>query len=340
MIAGHYRGNTCQAEFAHSWGVTDGRISEPHPYTGTPRRHESRRHAVPAHGDRRPHDHHHHGTMTTIFGDVVDVRPLFPRERHAMLGLLTTLTPDDWSKPTVCPGWDVHDVVAHVLNDYTRRLSGTRDGYGGAVFADDETLPRYLARVNDQFVQAARQIGPKVMIDLLDHLGPQLDAMWAAQDLEAPAHLDVSWAATNVPSPTWLDIAREYTEFWVHQQQIRDAVSTPGADDPTLISPVLDTFARALPHALRHEHPPEGTTVTLEATGPAGGTWSATRHSTHWALSSPSAATPAAHISMNQDTLWRLATRGITVAEARARTESTGDHALTAAATTLLAIVA
>lgn len=28
----------------------------------------------------------------------------------------------------------------------------------------------------------------------------------------------------------WLDAAREYTEFWVHQQQIRDATGRPGAD--------------------------------------------------------------------------------------------------------------
>ncbi|NBE98789.1 hypothetical protein FE391_21480 [Nonomuraea sp. KC401] len=80
----------------------------------------------------------------TIFGPALDVRPLFPRERQALLELLGRLAPEDWSRPTVCPGWDVHDVVAHVLNDYMRRLSGSRDGYFRAVFADDETLPAYL----------------------------------------------------------------------------------------------------------------------------------------------------------------------------------------------------
>ncbi|MFG1709640.1 maleylpyruvate isomerase family mycothiol-dependent enzyme [Nonomuraea sp. M3C6] len=275
----------------------------------------------------------------TIFGAVIDARPLFPRERRALLDLLAALPPEDWSRPTVCPGWDVHDVVGHVLNDYMRRLSGSRDGYGGAVFANDETLPEYLARTNDQFVQATRQISPQVMIEMLDHLGRQLDAMWATRDLEGPADLDVSWAATDVGSPAWLDIAREYTEFWVHQQQVRDAVSVPGGDDAELMGPVVDAFARALPYTLRREDRPEGTTVTLEVTGPAGGRWFGTRQVDRWGLS-PAGTEPAARVSMDQDTFWRLATRGITVEEARKRADLTGDPALTAAVTTLLAIVA
>ncbi|TDC99822.1 maleylpyruvate isomerase family mycothiol-dependent enzyme [Nonomuraea deserti] len=275
----------------------------------------------------------------TIFGPVTDVRPLFPRERRALLDLLDGLAPEDWSRPTVCPGWDVHDVVAHVLNDYMRRLSGSRDGYGRAVFAADETLPAYLARVNGQFAEALRQISPQVMIDLLGHLGGQLDDLWAARDLGGPADLDVSWAATDVGSPAWLDIGREYTEFWVHQQQVRDAVSAPGADDPALMGPVLDLFARALPYTLRDEERPEGTTVTLEVTGLAGGRWSATRREGRWRMS-PAGAEPAARVSMDQDTFWRLATRGVTPEQARERADMAGDPALAMSVTTLLAIVA
>jgi uncharacterized protein (TIGR03083 family) len=103
----------------------------------------------------------------TIFGPMLDTRPLFPEERREMLELLRSLSPADWSRATVCPGWDVHDVVGHVLNDYLRRLSGSRDHFTGAVFVNDETLPSYLARTNDEFVRAARQCSPQVMIELL-----------------------------------------------------------------------------------------------------------------------------------------------------------------------------
>ncbi|TMR98818.1 maleylpyruvate isomerase family mycothiol-dependent enzyme [Nonomuraea basaltis] len=275
----------------------------------------------------------------TIFGPVIDVRPLFPREREAMLDLLRALSPADWAKPTICPGWNVHDVAGHVLNDYMRRLSGMRDGHGGAVFANDETLPAFIARTNEEFVRASRQLSPQLLIELLDHLGPQLDAVWAARDLEAPAGLNVSWAATDIDSATWLDIGREYTEFWVHQQQVRDAVSVPGATQPDLMAPALNIFARALPYTLRMHERPEGTVAHLDVHGPAGGQWSTAWQDGRWRMVTPGRE-PAARVSMDQDTFWRLATRGITVEEARERSKPSGDPELTAAMTTLLAVVA
>ncbi|MFI1913850.1 maleylpyruvate isomerase family mycothiol-dependent enzyme [Nocardia sp. NPDC020380] len=269
----------------------------------------------------------------------LDTRPLFPLERQTLLELLGSLDAADWAKPTVCPGWDVRDVTAHILNDYLRRISGSRDEYGGAVFDEGETLPAYLTRVNDEFVRAMRQCSPPLMIDLLAHLGPQLDLVWAATDLTGPAHLNVSWAGPGT-SPAWLDIAREYTEFWVHQQQIRDAVSRPGADDRSLTHPVLVTFLHALPFALHDRIRPRGTAVRFEITGPAGGHWMAVSDGTSWDLTSTHIEDPAASVRMDQDTVWRLASRGITVETARQRAELHGDSELTEAATALLAVVA
>ncbi|MGH3673221.1 MAG: maleylpyruvate isomerase family mycothiol-dependent enzyme [Pseudonocardiaceae bacterium] len=277
----------------------------------------------------------------SIFGPMVDTRLLFPREREELLELLGSLHPTDWSRATICPGWNVHDVVGHLLNDYLRRLSGSRDGFAGAVFANDETLPSYLARINDEFVRATRQCSPKVMVELLAYLGPQLDQTWAAADLNAPADTDVSWAAPDIPSPAWLDIAREFTEFWVHQQQIRDTVGRPGAQQPELLHPVLDTFLRALPHALRGQARPGGTIVRFTVTGAAGGRWHAVRASDRWRMASTDTVTEAAaQVTMDQDDLWRLASRGITPAEGRRRAVAEGDPALINAATSLLAVIA
>lgn len=268
----------------------------------------------------------------------LDVRHLFPVERQALLSMLENLPPTDWAMPTVCPGWTVHDIVAHILNDYMRRLSGSRDGYSGAVFADDETLPTYLARVNDEFVRAMRQCSPATMIDMLSHLGPQLDAVWTDIDLGGAAHLNVSWAGART-SPAWLDIARDYTEYWVHQQQIRDAVSEPGADDPGLLNPVLVTFLHAVPFALHEHHRPAGTAVGFEVTGPAGGHWAVISDGTQWKLTAESVPAPDAAVRMDQDTMWRLASRGISVEQGRERAELSGDSQLADAAASLLAVV-
>jgi len=275
-----------------------------------------------------------------IFGWTIDTRSLFPEERAALLELLGSLGTSDWSRPTVCPGWNVRDIVGHLVNDYLRRLSGSRDGHAGVPFSAGETLPDYLRRINEEFVRAVRQCGPHVLIDLVSHLGPQLDQLWVEADLDAPAWLNVSWADPVIASPTWLDIAREFTEFWMHQQQIRDAVGRPGATTPRLLAPVLDTLVRALPQALRGQIRPRGTTLRFEVTGPAGGTWLAVRQSDRWRLSRDDRSGVAeASVSMDQDTLWRLASRGISVAEARRRSRLAGDPGLHQAATTLLAIV-
>ena len=60
-------------------------------------------------------------------GPPLDTRLLFPLERAEFLGLLRDLEAGDWQRPTVCPGWRVHDVAAHVVHDYIRKLSGLRD---------------------------------------------------------------------------------------------------------------------------------------------------------------------------------------------------------------------
>ena len=161
-------------------------------------------------------------------GPPLDVRPLFPAERAELLALLESLDPADWQRATVCPGWRVHDVAAHLVHDYLRKLSSRRDAAGGPGPRPGADLAAWLHRVNQEFVDVAARWSPRVLIDLLAHLGPQLDDLWAALDLAARGE-PVSWAAPGVPAPVWLDVAREYSEYWVHQQQIRDAVQRPDA---------------------------------------------------------------------------------------------------------------
>jgi uncharacterized protein (TIGR03083 family) len=272
-------------------------------------------------------------------GPPLDARPLFPLDRAEFTALLRDLAAGDWQRPTVCPGWSVHDVTAHVVHDYLRKLSGRRDGHGGAGPRPGEALPGYLHRVNQEFVDVAAQWSPAVLIDLLDHLGPQLDQLWASLD---PGRLGeaVSWADPGRPAPAWLDIAREYTEYWVHQQQVRDAVHRPGADSGRLTAPVIDTFLRAVPYTLRDLARPPGTAVRIEVTGAGGGTWSARREPGTWAIDrGPSAHPAAAVLEVPSGCLWRVATRGITVAQAREQATISGDVDLAAAVLSLVSII-
>jgi len=272
-------------------------------------------------------------------GPPLDTRPLFPAERAEFAALLWSLNPGGWQRPTVCPGWRVHDVVAHVVHDYLRKLARTRDRHAGPGPWPGERLPAFLARVNQEFVDAARYWSPRALVDLFDHLGPQLDRLWASLDLGALGE-EVSWAAPGQPAPVWLDVAREYTEFWVHQQQVRDAVGRPGANSDRLTWPVVDTFLRAVPHALRHLSPAPGTCLHIQVTGPGGGSWTVQRQDATWALDRGSPARQAdALVQLSSDCLWRVATRGIPVEAAREQAVLSGDRALGSAMLHLVSII-
>jgi hypothetical protein len=91
--------------------------------------------------------------------------------------------------------------------------------------------------------------------------------MFAAADATAPS-AGVSWAGLHEGAPAWLGTAREYTERFWHQQQIRDATSHPGLWTAEFVGPVLDTFQWALVPEL------DGDCVALRIDGVAPRVWS------------------------------------------------------------------
>jgi hypothetical protein len=93
---------------------------------------------------------------------------------------------------------------------------------------------------------------------------------------------------------------------------------------------VLAAFVRALPHALRGVASPEGATVRLTITGAAGGEWFAVRGDRSWALSADADTPPIASVTMDQETAWRLFTKGRTKQGAQRDIIQQGDPVLTA----------
>ena len=273
----------------------------------------------------------------------IDVRDLFPAERQALLQLLSGLTDDQWATPTVCPGWTVKDVALHVLGVDLGNLSVQRDGFVDASTAGPrgdewEALVAFVADLNETWVRAARRLSPRLLCELLAVTGEMIAAYFGTLDLLAMGH-PVSWAGPH-PAPVWLHVAREYTERWVHQQQIRAALGLPGFDDPTYVAPVLSTFVHALPHTLRHSGAAPGTRVRLTISGPAGGSWVALRTEDRWALGQADGAPAAATVTVDQDLAWRLFTKAVTPADALPRVRIEGDRSLGAVVLDTVSIIA
>jgi uncharacterized protein (TIGR03083 family) len=270
--------------------------------------------------------------------DPIDVLDLFPEERAALLSLLSGLSPDEWALPTVCEGWSVHDVAAHILGGDLGNISRRRDRFQSVSNLPGEQLVPFINRFNDDWVQAARRLSPRVLTDLLGVTGPQLFDYFATLDLSALGS-GVSWAGLD-PAPIWLDVAREYTERWLHQQHIRLAVDKPGLTERRFLHPVLATFVYALPVTFRDTTAPPGTTVHLHVDGEAGGDWTVTRANDSWVLFSGSPPTPQARVTMDQSTAWKLFTKGLTPSRAEHEITFQGDSALGKPILRAIAIIA
>jgi uncharacterized protein (TIGR03083 family) len=275
---------------------------------------------------------------TSWLGPPIDVRPVLAEQQAAFIDLLRGLDADEWARPTICPGWTVKDVAAHVLGDHIGRLSIHRDGFHLLHPQDGEAFPAFLDRINDEWVSAARRISPPMLIELLSTIGNQIVEFWQTVDLDALGG-PVRWAGLEPHHPYWLDVAREYTEYWTHQQQICDATGRSGLTAPHYVGPVIDTFLRALPHTLRDVTAAQGSTLQLTVTGPGGGDWSCTRGSGRWWLRHQSHPRPTATLILDTDTTWRLCTRGIAPEQAAEHARTRGDQHLAAAALQIVSII-
>jgi uncharacterized protein (TIGR03083 family) len=270
----------------------------------------------------------------------VIVIDLFPEERSRLLDLLLGLTPDQWQAETSCPGWSVKDIAAHVLGDDLNNLSGGRDGYRDAWFeaAGWDDLVAFINRRNEAWVEAMRRLSPQVLIELLEIVGERHHKYFRTLDPLAPGP-NVAWAGSG-PMPSWLHIAREYTERWLHQAQVRDALGAPLLYERRLFFPVLDAFVHALPIAYAGVDAPTGTHVVFEATGDAGGRWSLVRFDGRWQLMEGVEAPPAATVSLPGDVAWRLWTRALTPEEVQDGAVITGQRELGMPALRAVAIIA
>lgn len=258
--------------------------------------------------------------------------PLFAPIHDELMSLLRSLTDEEWLAPTVAGAWTVRDVAAHLLDTGLRRLSMHRDGYTPPVAPDAfaKGLAGFVNDNNASGVAYARRLSPAMLIDLHEHSGPQLADFLASVDPFAEAKWSVSWAGEE-RSLMWFDVARELTERWHHQQQIRDAVGRPPLYQ--FLAPVIDTFVRALPYTYRDVDAADGTTVVLRIDDAA---WTLMREGSRWQLYADAAESPATAIAMSGDAAWRVFTKQ--KIDPRARIE--GDAQLAHAALGMVSIIA
>ena len=274
---------------------------------------------------------------------LLECAALFPPLHERLIALLASLDAVGWERPTVAGAWRVRDVAAHLLDGQLRKLSFHRDGLTPPAPSqplDGYTgLVEYLNRLNRDWVDVATRFSPRVLLDLLRHSGAEVAAFVATLDPFAEALFPVAWAGEE-RSRVWMDTAREYTEHWHHQQQIRLAVGAPLLEEERFLRPLLHVSVRALPRSYAAVDAADGTSVALDITGGAGGAWTLRRETGRWRLYEGRADGAAAAVRMDEGFAWRLFFKAIPEAERRSGLSFTGDPALAGPMAETLAVMA
>lgn len=266
---------------------------------------------------------------------------LLRRVDEKLIELLHSLQASEWEAQTVAPRWKVCDVAAHLLDTVLRKLSLVRDGWfvENVKPASSQDVVALVNRLNEEGVRVYRRLSPPVLIEMMKLACEQSAGFHESLDPFAAAAFGVSWAGETT-SLNWFDTARELTERWHHQQQIRLATNRPGIMTPELYHPVLDCFLRGLPYLYRNTEAPVETVLLVEVAGECGGQWFLSRVSERWELVKEPTADPAAQVTIPQEIAWRVFTKGIDRDSARAQIQIQGDPRLANLVPELTAIVA
>jgi uncharacterized protein (TIGR03083 family) len=254
---------------------------------------------------------------------------LFPRLEAKLVELLRSLSPEEWEKQTLAPKWKVKDVAAHLLDTQLRKLAAAREPrrVESSKIISPVELAALIDLLNAEGVRRYRQLSTDELISRIETASKESAEYHQALDPFATAMFPVSWAGEE-QSPNWFDTAREFTERWHHQQQIRLAVNKPGIMTREFYFPVLDCFMRALPYAYRDVSAKSGSLAQFNVSGECGGSWYLLRSGHEWTLVASAAGAKISETTIPQKIAWRIFTKGISPEEARPRVHVSGDEAV------------
>lgn len=258
---------------------------------------------------------------------MIETRYLFPLLDRKLIELLRSLNEEDWNKRTVAKLWTVKDVASHLLDGNIRMISLFRDHHGVAPdkpINSYEDLVGYLNELNADWVSATKRLSPALLTDLLQTTGEEYSHLIQQHNPGENALFSVAWAGEDV-SRNWFHVAREYTEKWHHQQQIRHATGRPGIMTREFYQPFIHTLLLGLPHVYRDINASQGTVIKITISGEAGGIWFLEREEKIWSLKVSTALSVSAEITIPAEIAWQLFTKAVRPEEVESLIAMEGD---------------
>lgn len=271
----------------------------------------------------------------------IETLHLFPILDALLIELLRSLTEEEWNAKTVAKKWTVKDIASHLLDGNLRGLSISRDQYFGEKPENINSyrdLVDFLNQLNMTWTNATKRLSPNVIINLLETTGKEYYEHLQTLNPFENAIFSVAWAGEET-SLNWFHIAREYTEKFLHQQQIRDAVGKPALLTKELFYPFIHIFMQALPNQYQNTTAKAGTIISLIITTEIGGQWSIIKQEENWEFIDNPAQSDAI-IRINPNDAWLLFSKGMSPNAAKEKVEITGDTVLAETALNIVSVMA
>jgi uncharacterized protein (TIGR03083 family) len=272
----------------------------------------------------------------------IETLDLFPILDALLIELLESLTEEEWNAKTVCKKWNVKDIASHLLDGNLRALSTSRDHFFGEKPENINSysdLVTFLNQLNMTWTNATKRLSPAVLVDLLKTTGKQYSDHLHTLNPFENAIFSVAWAGEET-SLNWFHIAREYTEKFLHQQQIRTAVGKQALFTKELFYPFINTFMYAFPFAYKNKEATNGTIITVIVKTEIGGQWSIIKKNENWIFTEILNTEAAATIKIEPNDAWLLFSKGMTPDEAKEKVAITGDKKLGEIALNMISVMA
>lgn len=186
---------------------------------------------------------------------------------RSFLETLRSLSEEEWQTPTVCSPWTVKDVVAHLIGWNEAVLSPTRlmQQAGNGWRTRKDHAGNWLDSTNQFQVDSLATAPPDRVLARFAELTPRFHKVRRRYGrVTAPFPMKEPFSGTWVPLRFMFDTIFVRDHFMHHS----DVCAATGRD-----LPVGDAEKRIAHDAFREWAKKAGASVTLDLTGPAGGTF-------------------------------------------------------------------
>lgn len=182
----------------------------------------------------------------------IETLHLFQDLNQELIYFLADLKPEEWLLPSPIDGRTIKDLASHLIDGSLRRISMQRDHY----FEADTKIPQnhnelveLIQNKNNEWILATRRLSSRILVEMLKKYEQEVYELYCRLKPEDEALFSVSWAGQK-KSPNWFDIARDYSEKWHHQMQMRMASGRNLLISERFLTPLYETLLLGLPEQL------------------------------------------------------------------------------------------